>query len=265
MEKFTAMTLNIRCSYSSNQDGVNCWAKRRGHIAEIIGSACPDFIGMQEVVSHQLSELQQMLENYQFIGTQLKDGSNKEEHVPIALLRDYKIIAEGHFWLSEEGLPPGSKGWDADYERVCIWCVAERQPGKNMLLLNTHFDHKGVQARLESAKLLLAKLEELQELYGDMPIVVCGDFNASPEEEPIQILAYSEPPALNDCWQLAAEHSGPAWTFHGFGALPEEQRERIDFIFVKNIGSVIRQVAISDHFGEVYPSDHTPVLAEILL
>ena len=44
-------------------------------------------------------------------------------------------------------------------------------------------DHVGVAARREGVKLVLDKV---QELGGDLPVIVTGDFNAEPESDVIK-------------------------------------------------------------------------------
>jgi endonuclease/exonuclease/phosphatase family metal-dependent hydrolase len=56
--------------------------------------------------------------------------------------------------------------------------------------------------------------------------------------------------------------TGPSWTFHGFD--PPGQLT-IDYIFVRNIAAVSAFHAIDDSWEGRYPSDHLPVMAEIVL
>ena len=58
--------------------------------------------------------------------------------------------------------------------------------GKEFWLFNTHFDHVGVKARANAARLILAKIESLNK--AKLAVIITGDFNLEPEEEPIKIM-----------------------------------------------------------------------------
>jgi endonuclease/exonuclease/phosphatase family metal-dependent hydrolase len=65
-----------------------------------------------------------------------------------------------------------------------------RQPkAKPIVFFNTHFDHRGQQARLESARLLRRRVTELA---GQCRVIVTGDFNAGEDSPPYLALFGAE-------------------------------------------------------------------------
>ncbi|MDD4636808.1 MAG: endonuclease/exonuclease/phosphatase family protein, partial [Bacteroidales bacterium] len=176
----------------------------------------------------------------------------------------FKLYESGNFWLSENINAVGVKGWDAACERIATWAILkDNDTGKKFLFLNTHLDHKGLIARREGAKLILKKANELSKGY---PVIVTGDFNATLAEEPIQILTDKNNPGhLTDSKEKAELKYGPEWTCHSFGRTPVENRSTIDYIFIKGNFSVLKHGVLSENAGTLYPSDHSPVMATILM
>ena len=68
-----------------------------------------------------------------------------------------------------------------------LWDVTKKQ---NVWLVNTHFDHRGRTARLESAQLIRQFVNKLP--FEPQFIVVTGDFNAAESSPPYQALFASE-------------------------------------------------------------------------
>ena len=65
--------------------------------------------------------------------------------------KKFILVNSGTFWLSETPEKP-SMGWDASYNRVVTWGkFKSKVSGKHFLVFNTHFDHRGDEARKNSA------------------------------------------------------------------------------------------------------------------
>ena len=121
----------------------------------------------------------------------------------------------------------------------------------------------GKVARHKGAMLILEQANQLSE---NLPIIVTGDFNAVPADAPIQVLTKtSDPLHLTHTRTIAPLRYGPEWTFHDFGRLPLEKRSFLDYIFIKGDIQVIRHGVLAESLGNLYPSDHCPVLCEILI
>lgn len=253
------MSFNIR--YNNPDDGLNAWPNRKARVASIIEFHDPDLLGLQEVLKGQLDELAQMLPEYEWVGVGRDDGLDNGEFSPIFYKSGrFDLIENGTFWLSESPQTAGSKSWDAALPRIATWALfADKSTSKKVFHLNTHFDHRGEVARIESAKLITRLLPSLA---ADAPAVVTGDFNKAPNS-----LVYSNlTELLYDSKSLSRKSPhGPEGTFGGFTVEIDESSERIDYVFVSEGIDVLRYGTLSDQWNGYYPSDHLPVIAEVIL
>lgn len=176
----------------------------------------------------------------------------------------FSVEKSGNFWLAEDINAVGKKGWDAACERVATWAILkDKNTGKKFFFLNTHLDHMGKVARHEGASLVLEQAKKLSE---NLPIIVTGDFNAVPSDEPIQVLTNpSDPRHLTHSRTIAGFTYGPEWTFHDFGKIPYDKREWIDYIFVKGNIKVLRHGVLTETLNNLFPSDHCPVISTLIL
>ena len=257
------MTYNIRLNAES--DGENQWKYRKDFAANLIKFYDVDVFGSQEVLHDQLEDLLQRLPGYDYVGVGRADGKTKGEYSPIIYRKDrLEVVKSGNFWLAEDINAVGKKGWDADYERVATWAILkDKQTGKKFLFFNTHLDNTGKIARREGARLILKQTKLLSE---NLPIIVTGDFNALPSDEPIKLLTDSSKPMyLIHTRDVAPLRYGPEWTFHDFGRLPLEKREWLDYIFIKGNIKVVKHGVLAEQLNNLYPSDHCPVIATLKL
>lgn len=258
------MSYNIR--YDNPQDGENRWDKRKENLASMLRFYGADICGMQEALIHQIRDLKAALPEYEFIGKGRDDGKEAGEFSPIFYRKDrIEVLESGTFWLSPSPDTP-SRGWDAMLHRVVTWAkIKTIKKKKTFYVFNTHYDHLGELARRESSKLLLRKIEEMA---GKSRVIVTGDFNAIPTQEPIRILMEpSDPSHLTDSESLSLQaHFGPYSTFNGFEAMEQEGRH-IDYIFLKNYKKikVLRHGTLSNTWAGRFASDHHAVLAELNL
>jgi len=257
----TVMTFNIR--YDNPGDGPDRWPHRAGAVAKIIGRA--DVAGLQEVLHGQLTDLKQALPAYSVVGVGRDDGKQAGEYSPILYRTGrFELRESGTFWLSEEPAQIGSLGWDARIPRICTWAhLTDKESSKSFYYFNTHFDHRGSRARLESSKLIVRKITEIA---GDAPVIFGGDLNATPDSEPIQALLEAGDNAAGDLQDSRSvsknDPVGPASTWNGFREIVEDRR--IDYLFVRGPVEVKSYREITERIdGGRYPSDHLPVAIEV--
>ena len=261
---FNLMTFNIR--YPNPADGINFWPNRKDLVASMIRYHDADILGIQEAFRSQLDELMEMLPGYSWLGLCRTSGDQSpepdNEFSAILFKKDrFEVLEENTFWLSDSPESVGVAGWDAALPRIVTWAkFRDKYSGKSFFHFNTHFDHRGKQARQNSAKLLL---ERVNKVAGVNPVLVTGDFNAVPESLPYQVLtSFESPQKLSDALMLTeSPHHGPLSTLtNGFKVAGVPGR-RIDYIFIKNGVRVLRHAILSDSWGGRLPSDHLPVIA----
>lgn len=254
-----AMSYNIRLD--TEADGANAWPHRRAALSGLMRFYAPDIFGMQEVRLHQRDQLAADLGDYVFLGVGRDDGREGGEFSSLAYRRDrFRLIAQGGFWLSPTPDRP-SRGWDAAYPRIVTWArLRDRHSGRAILTLNTHWDHVGLEARLASGRMIRDWIEA--ERRACESVLLLGDFNATPSEASHQALTQSG--ALRDA-RSASETPpfGPAGTFNGFDIMRADAAP-IDHILVSRGIRVVRYGVLTQHDGGRLPSDHYPVLADIV-
>lgn len=260
----TTLSFNIR--YNNPNDGENAWPHRAERVASVIRFYQADVAGLQEALRSQIDDLAAQLPDYAWLGIGRNDGQDAGEFSPIFYRKDrFRVNDSGTFWLSTTPNVVASKDWDAAITRIVTWAnFTDLTTGTTFYHFNTHFDHRGEQARLESAKLIRAQIAERA---GTTPVVLTGDFNIVETAPPYAALVADVPdhPRLYDTYYTAqTPRHGPEGTFLSFTVNSIEGR-RIDYIFVTEGITVLRYGVLSDSEEGRYPSDHLPVLAEVVL
>ena len=257
------MTFNIRLNTSS--DSLNAWPFRKDKVASQIIFHKIELLGVQEALHDQMIDLQQRLPQFKYVGGGRDDGKTKGEYSAIFYdTTKLQLLSSNMFWLSETTTVAGSKGWDAAITRIVTWAkFKDKRSKKIFFAFNTHFDHMGKIARRESAKLVLQKVKEIA---SSTPAVITGDFNAEPNDEPIQVIVdKNNPLRLTDSKELSqTPHYGPTGTFNGFQT-KERNDQPIDYIFLKGNWKVLTHSTISQTWMGRFASDHFAVMTELLL
>lgn len=247
-EPLRVASFNIR--NSRGRDGRNRWRRRRRVCLAAIDGFAADVVGLQEVRPDQLDDLRAAFPAATIVGAgRDRDGGGERASV---LVRPGPWLVESSEtrWLAATPDRPGSVGWDADLPRV-VTLARLRRGDVRVGVANSHFDHEGVLAREQSAALIAKWLER----EPDRPWVVLGDFNAVPGSPPLHVLAAA---GYRDV--LPPDSGG---TEHAFtGAV---DRTRIDHVLVGPGISVAAAWIGHDRPQGRLPSDHWPVLADLLI
>ncbi|AWI09253.1 endonuclease/exonuclease/phosphatase family protein [Ereboglobus luteus] len=247
--KLRLCTFNIRGDKPS--DGPNQWVHRKDWLCEIIRNNDFDIVGFQEAVLKQFEDILERVP-HGFVGI-------RGLYNPIIYKTErFELLQTDTFWLSET-MAPGSVGWDGKYDRYCTWArFKERKSGNVFLVFNTHFDHRGVNARTKAAELMIAQIKRIAK-EGE-PVFFCGDLNRRDTTEAYKLLAA----VFNDTYITAPVKTGPMNTAHSWGRI--EPIHRIDYIFVNNEVNVTDYHVIDDKRGDnLYPSDHYPVYINAII
>ncbi len=242
-EKLTVASFNIRYHNSSDSINGNGWKQRCPVICNLIRFNDFEIFGAQEVLHDQLVDMLAGLPEYDYIGVGRDDGKTKGEYAPIFYQKDhFKVEKSGHFWLSDITDRP-NKGWDAALPRICTWAkMKEKATGFEFFFFNLHMDHIGVEARKNSAKLVLNKITEM---CADNPVILTGDFNVDQHSPNYAILEGSD--LLNDSYKEAKIRYALNGTFNDFKT-DRLTDSRIDHIFVSPSFKVKRYGVLTDTY-----------------
>ncbi len=251
-QALSVMTYNIR--YANERDAEDRWDLRKTELVHFLLVHSPSFIGVQEAIHNQVTFIDDHLEHYAFVGVGRDDGITGGEYSAIFFdTTHYKVLTSGTFWLSQ--VPDTiSVGWDASMERICTYGLFEAKANhKHLWVFNTHFDHMGRVAREQSAKLIIERIKDLTN-PGE-PVVLMGDFNAEPDDDPIAILGSY----FTDPVRAYALSPGGQGTFNGFKEQFDERR--IDYIFSSNLARPLQyNHLMPTRKNGRHLSDHFPVI-----
>lgn len=267
-------TYNIRYNNNNDIKKGNGWEKRRKPLCDQINFEHPDIFGAQEVLHNQLTDMLDLLDNYDYIGCGRDDGKENGEYSPIFYdNKKFKPIDSGVFWFSETPDLP-SKGWDAACNRICTWGLFEEKgSGHRFYFFNLHLDHVGVVARKESIKLVLNTINNMTGYYA---YILTGDFNVDQRDEVYKTVIESR--MLRDCYDSARIRFAENGTFNDYN----QQLftfSRIDHVFVSSHFTVDRYGLLTNTYWTTQgkstnmvdfkkserrlPSDHYPVFVHL--
>ncbi|MCI1639869.1 MAG: endonuclease/exonuclease/phosphatase family protein [Bacteroidales bacterium] len=254
-ETLTVISYNIRMGKAD--DGTNSWKYRYPASAMMITDQAPDIFGVQEAFDFQVKYLSEYCKGYKSVGVGREDGKNKGEHMSI-FYKTSKIhlIKWGTFWLSETPDTP-SKGWDAACYRTATWALMkDKETGKKFYYVNTHLDHKGVEARRKGLLLIVDKIKSINPK--SYPMVLTGDFNITPDNPALKV--------LNERMQSArktAVKTDDLGSFNDWGR--EKEKKIIDYIYYSGFSCCTDfQTIVKKYYGRTYISDHFPVKAVLV-
>ncbi len=257
------MSFNIR--YGSAKDGENAWELRKDFLIETILAFDPDLLGTQETLAGQRDDLAARLTDYEVLAAGRDDGREKGEMMAVFYRKArFDKLAGGHFWLSETPDVAGSKGWDSSLPRMVTWVTLRDRsdPGAPPIaFFNSHFDHRGPRARLESARLIRREIDDLAE---GCRVVLTGDFNSGEGSDPYRALFGPDATrslALRDTFRIAHPTRGEEEGSYGNFRPGPVSGGRIDWIGCSDDWEV--RAASIDHTSRDgrTPSDHFPVTA----
>lgn len=251
------MSYNIK--YDNTSDSVNNWENRKAFLISQLNYYNADIIGTQEGLHHQLEDIKASLDRYDYVGIGRDKGNTQGEFSAIFYnTQEMEMLKQGTFWLSPTPDAP-SKGWDAALNRICTYALfKDKDTDQRFWVFNTHFDHIGEVARLESSKLILQKIKEVN--TDNKAVILTGDFNLTDQEKGIQIITDQ----MIDTHKAAGENAfGPKGTFNGFH-FEKPVTDKIDYVFISEGDfKILKSGILSDSQDCKYPSDHFPVLVDL--
>ena len=173
--ELTVATYNIRNANRGDAERGNGWERRGPWVCRLIEFHGFDIFGSQEVLDGQLHDMLAQLPDYDYIGVGRDDGKTQGSMRPYFIKRAFSPAGRWPF-LAFGDHRPSNKGWDAALPRICTWGhFLDLQTKRRFWFFNLHMDHIGVQAREESAKLVVAKIREM--CKPKEFVILTGDFN----------------------------------------------------------------------------------------
>lgn len=231
-------------------------------------------IGLQEVLHQQLLDIKTGLgSSWTHLGTGRDDGKQAGEYVPLLYQPGIlKLLASTQKWLSPT--PDIPSFWPgAGSRRYVVVGVFEilqgNGKGRKVIVANTHLDNASLTARVEGVKVALKTVRDVTAQWGNLPVVLTGDFNSLPGTGDAYGTVVTDG-LLTDLHELALpqQRFGPDGTFSGFEP-GKEPNNRIDFVWLgpntSTTWAVRRYEVLNNIVGGVYISDHRAVQGDVTL
>lgn len=274
---FVIASFNVR---TPGDTGPRAWYRRLPVVAEVVRSRGFDLFGVQEMTPPEAMIIEMELPEFGRVGCGREKNRGGEAMYVYYRKDRFDCLDNGTFWLSQTPDLPGSKYPGAGCPRVCTWAkLKDRVTGKTFRYFNTHLDHISSQARWDGMNVLL-EIGVRPALARGETVLLTGDLNArldpaddvdslrrvsgealvkAAAENPIALVA-----TVLDDTIVSSEtpHRGTFRTFHGYR---EEPRSRIDYIFASKGVRVLDHETVNDRPDGIFPSDHYPVMATVVL
>ena len=247
-------TWNLRYLAPEDSTNGNIWSKRSPHIIDFIRFYDLDILTSQEVNETQVANLLDSLPDYRSFKIEKKNEN------PIFFKKNrFSVLDSGEFYLSKTPEKRGW-GWDADCIRNCVWLkLKDLESGVIFFVFNTHLDHKGKTARIESVRLLISKVKMIALSF---PFILSGDLNMTPMDQPYKDLLNSG--IFTEAQSIAKYVSAPTGSFNNFNPQKKPQWQLDHILVSKNIAvyryGIINLLYYDEKIRSV--SDHLPVITK---
>jgi len=247
------MSFNIRQS-EGGDSGMNHWNNRKEAVYSYLNNSGTHVMCLQEVKRSQSVEIIAAISSkYTAVYYERDQSTNPEGLMIIYDNTLYDLVEKQVFWLSETP-DVMSKGWGANYYRICVVVMLKhKQTGKLLNVFNVHLDHQVTAAQVGGMNLVLQRLSKRM---GHS--VVMGDFNVTDDTDAYKAIAAK----MKDC-RVAAPVSDSGFTYNGWGSVTSGSP--IDFIFVNKEDTAPETFTICrDKWGDgYYYSDHYAVRSNV--
>lgn len=256
MLSIKVMSLNMKRNYINW--GKNTWKNRLHAIHQLIEKESPDIIGTQELTQETLKDVITYLPQYAWLGLG-REGGSKGEYTAILYKKDlFDVLAHETFWLSTTPEKP-SRAWFSAFPRTCTTCklVLKDNPSVGFDVYNTHLDHLSYLSRIRSLDLITHKIET-ESTY---PILLMGDFNATPGSKTLKNWKALLSQKYNDCLQSTYKdlNGTVGRSYHAFRG--GKSGHPIDYIYTCNNFQIDHIRIHQEKIANQYPSDHYPIIA----
>jgi endonuclease/exonuclease/phosphatase family metal-dependent hydrolase len=246
------MTFNVR--YTNETDGRHAWSKRKDVLLRYLRFTQPDVCGTQELTDTALAFLASNLPEYTFVGDG-READRTGERCGVLVRNDvFDLLKTETVWLNGDFHKAGDADPEEGFPRICTMVLLkEKASGRKFRLFNAHIAYQSQRAILTNSIQLARYIRRFNSTK--IPWILMGDFNS-----PITHAFHTPFLAMAQEAYMTLNQERPN-TFHAYG--DPQGLDAIDFIYIQGLtfNSVTTDTTQLDG---LYPSDHYPVLAELL-
>jgi len=250
MKRLSVLSLNLR--FGLADDGPNAWGHRKESVVKLFRKHNPDFIATQEANYFQIDFLAENLSEYNYIGKRYPGPDFWQNNI-LFYRNTIPCKADLHFFLSETPHVP-SRSFGSRFPRQATLGLFQFN-SKPLICIDTHFDF-ATPAQMGAVRVINEKLASYDH---KIPIILMGDFNATPESFCYQWLVGKEVNGgggldFNETFKTPYPS-----THHRFTGEPTG--DYIDWILFKGPLRLRECEVLQGPIDGSYPSDHFPVIA----
>ena len=275
---------------SGNTD-FRAWPSRKVKVFEMIRKHDMDVCGLQEVTQLMSQDIINELTEYTYVGYGRDNGlENSEststgEQTGLIYKKDkFNELGRGRFFLSNT---PNSVSRvpNSMFNRLATWVkLQDKETLKEFIFASTHFDHPTDSSVADSVREQQAQyaVSNILSIAGNLPIFFVGDFNSESNTTAYSVLTST----FNDSYNFLTVPEGgyvcnldqinsgkcPGCseignTYTGLYSSSDIDPKRIDFVlYLPNKSSISSYLVDTDNLGlEYYPSDHLPVVCDMVI
>ena len=259
-----ACSFNLR-GVVKNDKGTRNWKHRKNIVANFIRKYDIDIIGTQESAVKQFPAFNKLLPDYAYFG---ESSLGKKDGRVINLIlykkSKYKLHENATLWLAPTPKEKTKILDSAEPRTVTYGKFSDNKTGKIFYVFSTHLDHRGKKAKPEQAKYLM---DIISKTTNGVPYILVGDFNSGDNSKVIRHIKSQQ--GILDARDVSKkEPINMPHTFNAFKGHTQKgnkDAKRIDFVFLSS-PSEVNSYEVSDYNENgVYPSDHYPILCDIIL
>ena len=248
MTEISVLSLNLR--FGLADDGPNGWEYRKESVVKLFRRERSDFIATQEANHFQIDFLVDNLPDYGYIGRRIPAPEFWQDNI---LFYRKPIVCKKqiHFFLSETPFIP-SRSFGSKFPRqgtIGLFHVDNRA----LICIDTHFDFE-TPAQMGAARVIKAQLASFPD---EIPLILMGDFNATPDSQCYQWLTGKEAHGERGLdFKETFKKPYPS-TFHRFTGEPAGGY--IDWILYRGPIHLKTCQVLQEPLDGTHPSDHFPV------
>ena len=254
---------NIQVSRAVEWDPRADWTKRLPAVTALIDEYDFDILCSQEPYRGQMDDLiSYYKDKYNWVGrtTAADSLETMAAYNPIFYRKDrFEMLRWGIEWFTAV---PGTTGYDAATPRNMTWAhFREKKSAKEFFCVSAHYDHKGKEAKNMASYILL---DAVKRLSGNLPVIICGDFNSLDFSEPYNILVESG--QFADSYVTCGDPvNGDFTSIPSYKAREDitKNKKHLDHVFYTPDNSMILywELILNDYNG-IYGSDHLPICVD---
>jgi endonuclease/exonuclease/phosphatase family metal-dependent hydrolase len=246
------MTFNLR--YDNETDKAHSWSHRQHSLLAMIQKSEADVISTQETTDTIHAFLHAHCPDYVLVGDG-RESTRLGERCSVMIKKDkFRVLKTQTVWLNGNFDLAGDQDEEEGFARICTMVlIQDKATLRKIRIFNCHLAYQSVGAIKRNGENLLKYINRFE--HTKIPFVLTGDFN-SPIDHPLHGALLGK---FHEAYRTL--NRPRINTFQAYG--DPQGIDAIDFIYTSTL-KFTDVITDTTTFNGLYPSDHYPVIAELL-